>query len=65
MNLEIMLSSGKIIKISQCDRDFLSMSLNIMNKYDLTFTELSELFGIIISKQRNGGVKLARKEKKR
>lgn len=50
MNLETMLSSGKIIKISQYDRDFLSMSLRIMNKYDLTFTELSELFGIIISK---------------
>jgi len=48
--MEIMLSSGKIIKISQYDRDFLSTSLKIMNKYDLTFTELSELFRIIISK---------------
>ena len=48
--MEIRLSSGKIIEISKYDRDFLSMSLKIMNKYDLTFTELSELFRIISSK---------------
>lgn len=48
--MEIILSSGKIIKISEYDIDFLSMSLKIMNKYDLTFTELTELFRIIRSK---------------
>lgn len=48
--MEVMLSSGKTIKISEYDIDFLSMSLRIMNKYDLTFTELTELFSIIRSK---------------